>query len=382
MNPQSVGYPVAQVLYIAFELAAEKWRLAMSTGGTKVLQTVIPAGDAGELKKRIDRARRKLDLPESVPVVSCYEAGRDGFWVHRLLEQQGLDNVVVDAASIQVDRRKRRAKNDRIDARLLLAALIRHHRGDREVWRVVRVPTPEQEDARRLHRDLERLKKEKSQHLTRIRSTLATEGIRPKNVSKFLRDLDEAGTWEGKPLPSGMRGMVERERERLALIGQQIRAIEKEQRRQLEEERSRPDLAKVERLMMLRGIGMDSAWLLVMELFGWREFSNRREVGGIVGLVGTPYSSGATEREQGISKAGNPRVRTRMVELSWQWLRYQPQSDLSQWFLRRFADGPSRMRRVGVVAMARRLIIDLWHFVEHGVVPKRVVLKQIPVVTR
>ena len=370
---QTSPYPDPVRLYMAIELSASKWGLALSAGGQRIREKSIRGGDCTQLLEEIAAAKKRFGLAQDAKVISCYEAGRDGFWVDRLLGQLGIENVVVDAASMKVDRRARRAKTDRIDARRLLADLIRHHRGEKDVWKVARVPSAEQEDKRRLHRNLERLKKEKTQHRSRIFSLLATQGVRPGNLKIFLAALDAAKIWDGKPLPPALKAEIERERDRLRLVEEQIRAITKEQREQLKQASS-PELAMVNVLTKLRGIGVDSAWILVMEFFAWREFKNRGEVGGAAGLVGTPYDSGSSEREQGISKAGNPLVRTRMVELAWLWIRFQPQSELSQWFLGRFAGGGSRLRRVGIVAVARKLLIDLWHLVEHGAVPRGAVI--------
>ena len=328
---QSTPYPEARCLYMAMELSATKWRLALSTGGPRIREKSVGAGDGGRLLDEIRAAKKRFGLPDDARVISCYEAGRDGFWIDRLLSQFGIENVVVDAASMKVDRRARRAKTDKIDAKRLLADLIRHHRGEKDVWMVVRVPSEEQEDKRRLHRNVERLKKEKTQHRSRVFSLLAAQGVRPGNLKVFLAELNAARIWDGKPLPPALKAEIEREWDRLRLVEEQIRAITKEQREQLKQAGS-PELEKVKLLTRLRGIGLDSSWILVMEFFGWREFKNRGEVGGAAGLVGTPYDSGSSEREQGISKAGNPLVRTRMVELAWLWIRFQPHSELSQWF--------------------------------------------------
>jgi transposase len=370
---QNAPYPDAACLYMAIELSASKWRLALSAGGQRIRESSIGAGDRNRLTLEISAAKKRLGLPEGAKVISCYEAGRDGFWIDRLLRGLGIENVVVDAASMKVSRRARRAKTDRIDARRLLVDLIRHHRGEKDVWKVVRIPTEEQEDGRRLHRDLERLKKERTQHRSRILSLLATQGVRVGNLNAFLTDLEAAQIWDGGPLPPGLKAEIERERDRLRLVEEQIRAINKERREQLKQASS-PELEKIRLLAKLRGIGVDSSWLLVMEMLGWRQFNNRGEVGGSAGLGGTPYDSGSSNHEQGISKAGNPLVRTRMIELAWLWIRFQPRSELSQWFQTRFADGGSRMRRVGIVAVARKLLIALWHLVEHGVVPKGAVI--------
>jgi len=370
---QTSPYRDPRCLYMAIELSASKWRVAFSAGGQRIREKTIRAGDRGKLLGEIWAGKKRFGLAEDAKVLSCYEAGRDGFWVDRLLRGLGVENVVIDAASIKVDRRARRAKTDKIDARQLLADLIRHHRGEKDVWRVVRVPSEEQEDKRRLHRDLERLKKEKTQHRARILSLFATQGVQPCNLKAVLAELDAVRIWNGEPLPPALKAEIERERDRLRLVEDQIRAITKGQRDQLKQPNS-PELRMIKMLAMLRGVGIDSAWILVMEFFAWREFSNRGQVGGAAGLGGTPYNSGSTKNEQGINKAGNPLVRTRMVELAWLWIRLQPHSELSQWFMRRFAGGGSRMRRVGIVAVARKLLIGLWHFVEHGAVPRGAII--------
>ena len=374
-STRQAAYPERGVLYMAIELSASKWRLAMSAGGEKVRDASVQPNDAEGLLAVIAKAKARLGLPESAEVRSCYEAGRDGFWVDRFLTGLGIRNLVLDASSLKVDRRKRRAKSDRLDARSMLRDLVRYWAGDTDVWRVVRVPTAEQEDNRRLHRERERLKKERTQHRARIRSLCATQGVTISRLSTLLEDLEAVTIWDGSPLPPELKAEIGREGERLARVEQQLLELAQLQRERLEQLWSSSDeLGKVRALMLLRGLGLDSAWLLVMELF-WRKFQNRRQVAGAVGLGGTPYSSGATEREQGISKAGNPRVRARMIQLAWLWVRYQPNSPLTKWFEARFAGGGSRHRRVGIVAVARRLLIELWHFAEHGVVPRGAVIE-------
>jgi transposase len=345
----------------------------LSAGGQRIREKTIRAGDREALVGEIAAAKKRFGLAEDAKVLSCYEAGRDGFWIHRLLSELGIENVVVDPASMRVNRRSRRAKTDAIDGKQLLADLIRHARGEQDIWRVVRVPSEKQEDQRRLHRELERLKKERTQHRVRMLSLLVTQGVPSGYLKTFLVELDGVRTWNGRPLPPGLKAEIERERDRLRLVEEQVRAIKREQRRQLREPKS-PALGMIKALGRLRGIGIDSAWLLGMEMFAWREFNNRREVGGASGLTGTPYNSGSSEHEQGISKAGNPLVRTRAIELAWLWIQYQPHSDLSQWFMKRYAGGGSRMRRVGIVAVARKLLIALWHLVEHGVVPRGAII--------
>lgn len=373
---QSAGYPFTEFLYMALELSATKWRLAFSRTGERVKQSVVAAGDVAAVLSAIAHAKQRFALPAEARVLSCYEAGRDGFWIDRLLCRLGIENIVIDAASMKVNRRRRRAKSDRIDGNHLVIDLVRHCRGDRDVWKVVRVPSETAEDGRRVSRELGRLKKERTQHRVRVLSLLALHGIRPEgSLARYLEKLDEAKIWDGSVLPSDLGSEIKREGARLRLVEEQIREVKREQRRRLREDQDSTVLEKIRCLMMLRSIGMDSAWLLCTEFFSWREFRNRREVAGAAGLGGTPYDSGSKVREQGISKAGNARVRARMVELGWLWLRLQPESHLSAWFEARFASGGKRMRRIGIVALARRLLIELWHFVEHGVVPKGAALK-------
>lgn len=361
-------YPEGARLYMALELSASNWRIAASDGTTQISEKTLAPGDAEGLTAWVERIKGRFGLPAGAAVRSCYEAGRDAFWVHRFLARLGIENVVIDPASLKVDRRARRAKSDRLDARQMLADLIRYHHGEPRAFRVARVPSVAEEDNRRLHRNLERLKCERTQHRGRIFSLLATQGLRPSNLDRVLEDLDAVRIWDGSALPAELKAELAREGERLAVVREQIRRIQQLQTERVKATQT-PVYQQVRRLTRLGGIGLDSAWLLVMEVFGWRTFKNRRELAGMAGLGGTPYSSGNTSREQGISKAGNPRVRTRLVELAWLWLRYQPHSHLTQWYSRRFANGGARLRRVGIVALARRLLIELWRFAEYGVVP-------------
>ena len=357
-------------LYVSLELANSKWRVAASDGGTKVSEHTVDAGDGSALLTVIERARARFGLGKQAPVLSCYEAGRDGFWLHRMLIASGISNLVVDAASIEVNRRHRRAKTDRIDSRKLLANLMRYDAGEKTVWSVLRVPSAADEDARRPHRERERLVKERGGHVVRMKSLLLMHNVRLKSVGKrrWQERLEALG------LPARLRAELQREAERLALVERQIAQLEREHASVLEASNDEACI-KQQRLQQLRGVGPIGAWMLVRELFGWRTFNNRRQLAGSVGLGGCPYSSGAMEREQGISKAGNPRVRTIMVELAWAWLRLQPGSALTRWYAQRFGRGGTRSRRIGIVALARRLLIALWRFVEYGVVPQGAKMK-------
>jgi transposase len=361
----------ASELYMAVELSEKDWKLALGDGVRSPSRYTVAAGDTAALLESITKAKARCGLAPGADVHSCYEAGRDGFWLHRWLIAHGIDNIVVDSASIEVNRRARRAKTDRLDGDKLLAMLIRYGAGEPRVWSVVRVPTLEEEDARRAHRELGRLGQERTAHINRIRALLVLNNLRVKYVGGRL--WQRWWTGHAQELAPCVRAEIERELERLLLVKKQMDAIEAAQRQAMAAG-SEPQVAQ---LVQLRGIGMSSGWVLAKELFGWRRFRNRREVAGCLGLTPSPYASGESETEQGISKAGNRRVRTLMVELAWSWLRYQPQSELSQWFNRRFAGGGKRLRRIGIVALARRLAIALWRYFEDGLIPQGAQLKPI-----
>ncbi len=361
--------PTGPVLYLAFELGRNSWKLAFTVGaGQKPRLRSLAAGSLVWLGLEIKRAKERFGLPLDAPVISCYEAGRDGFWLHRFLLHQGLRNIVVDSASIEVNRRRRRAKSDRLDATKLVSMLIRWHNGEERVWAVVRVPAVEDEDRRHLHRELIRLKAQRTEHDNRIKGLLAGLGLSAVIDADFAGRLGRLRQWDGSEVPAGLRDCLLREFERRQLAARQIRELEAERRKRIRNETD-PPMDQVRRLLRLRGVGPNTAWLLVREVFGWRRIRNRRELASLAGLTPSPYDSGESRREQGISKAGNRRVRWMMVELAWLWLQYQPDSELSRWFGERFSRGGSRMRRTGIVAVARKLLIALWKYVETGEVP-------------
>lgn len=358
------------VLYMAMELSSKKWKLQFGDG-RKVRSKSVDAGEQGGLLSEIAKAKERLGLPADAPVVSCYEAGRDGFWIHRFLEKHGIENLVVDPASIEVNRRKRRAKTDRLDAEKLLLMLLRYRLyGEKTVWKICRVPCEEAEDERRVGRELDRLTKERTGHLNRIRSLLVLHGVR----AGPLVDLSTVTDWQGKPLMPELLAELQREQQRLEQVNEHISHLQSVKRQRLACPLSDAD-RKAEKLMRLRAVGPVSSWTLSKEFFSWRQFRNRRQVGAAAGLTGTPYDSGESRRDQGISKSGNKWVRKTCIELAWSWVRYQPQSALSQWFVRRFGSGGKRMRRIGIVALARKLLIALWKYVEHDELPEEAVLK-------
>lgn len=357
-----------RILYLAMELSNSKWKLFFSNG-EKIRSKSIAARDLEALSHEIKAAKERLKLSETALVISCYEAGRDGFWIHRHLTAIGVDNMVVDAGSIEVDRRMRRAKTDRIDGKKLLRKLIGYRAGDRKVWSVVQVPSREQEDGRRVHRELERLKKERNAHRNRIRSLLVLHGITTVSWRGFMPWLEQVRCFDGQELPPEIRSELAREYERLQIVDQQIKSIEKRQCDEVAAMATDP-MRKVAQLMMLNGIGQRSSWVFVMEFFGWRQFSKRGEVGAASGLCPTPYTSGDMDRQLGIGKGGNHRVRSLATEIAWCWIRYQPRSKLTRWFQKRFGGGGKRMRRIGIVAVARQLLIDLWRFLKDGRIPE------------
>ena len=361
--------PTVPVLYLSFELGWKTWKLASSTGmGQKPRLRTIQARDLDAVLAEIRAAKRRFGLPADAAVVSCYEAGRDGFWLHRFLQTQRVGNIIVDSASIDVDRRKRRAKSDRLDAVKLLAKLIRWSNGESDVWSIVHVPSEADEDHRQLHRELIALKAEHTAHINTIKGLLASLGLAASVAEDFPQRLQELRQWNGLGVPPELSARLLRVFERWQLVGRQIQGLEQERIRRIRQDETRA-MNQVRWLLNLRGIGDNGSWLLVHELFSWRTFANRRELASLAGLTPTPYDSGESRREQGISKAGNRRVRWMMVQLAWGWLQYQPDSELSQWYQRRFAQGNTRLRKIGIVALARKLLIALWKYLETGIPP-------------
>jgi transposase len=371
------GYSAEAVLYMALELSAKKW-LVLFSDGTRRRQVTVGAGDRQALLAQLVLAKVKLGLAHA-PVVSCYEAGRDGFWLHRWLTSEGVDNHVLNPSSIEVAQQAKRVKTDRVDVNKLMQLLLRWHGGERQAWREVRVPTVEQEDARRLQRERERLKKEQTGASNRIVSLLVTQGIRLMLTKHFVQALQEVRCWDGKPLPAQLHAELVRQWERYELAGRHLAVLHAGQRERLSHAASDDVMAQqMKQLMRLCSVGVQSAWTLSGEIFAWREIRNGRQLGALAGFTPTPYASGDSQREQGISKAGIARVRPAMIELSWLWLRYQGDSALARWYERRFGStGSKRSRRIGIVALARRLLVALWRYVHAGVIPEGAVLKAV-----
>lgn len=357
-------------LYMAIETGEAKWNLGFKTARAQpVRDRMIDARDAAALLQEVARAKRRFGLEAKAKVICCYEAGREGFWLQRFLAAHGIETFVVDPTSFEVRSGRRRVKTDRVDLEKLLRMVVEYCGGEERTWSVVKVPTVEDEDRRQLHRELETLKHEQTRLTNRIKGLLASQGLRVDLGSDFLTRLKRARLWDGSKLPAMLHARLERAWQRVQVIRKQMRAVEAERRRLLRTSKERA-YEVVRQLHGLKAIGLNSAWTFSMEFFGWRAFRNRREVGGLAGLVPTPRKSGEMDRELGISKAGNRYMRAMAVEIAWCWLRFQPRSGLSRWYQARFGHGGKRMRRIGVVALARKLLIALWRYVETGALPQ------------
>lgn len=359
------------VLYVAFELGKKDWKLAMTSGFgvAPVLQTV-PSGDWAAVERVWAVGRQRLGVDATSRIVSCYEAGRDGFWIHRALVARAVDNRVVDSSSIEVNRRARRAKTDRIDALKLVTMLVRVCLGEPGVWREVRVPSLAVEAARHVSRERQALTEERTRLINQMRSWLATLGAA---LPRRLPDgwWDAVHDWAGAPLPATVQARLARACQRIALLTEHLAILEVQQAAGI---RAAAAGTAAQRLVQLKGLAVTSASILLDEGLLWREFQNRRQIGGLLGFAPTPHRSGETAREQGISRAGNDRLQSVMVQLAWGWVHWQKTSALTQWYQARFGTG-ARARKVGIVALARKLLIALWRWATQGILPTGAVLK-------
>ena len=379
-------------LFVALELSRSIWLLAVSAPNSdKISKYRVDAGDSGTLLNLLSRLRAEVErrCGRPVKIISIHEAGLDGFWVHRLLEANGVESHVVDAASIAVDRRSRRVKTDRVDVEKLLRTLMGWARGERQVCSMVRPPSPAEEDARRLTRERGTLVTERVRHVNRIKGLLSTQGVfefEPMHKDRRRR-LEGLRCWDGQSLPPRLKMELIREVDRLELVIAQLREIETERDAALQVASSPPEKTAQEpppkpaligtpggQLLRLRGIGPEIASVLSLEAF-YRDFANRREVAAYSGLTPSPWKSGGIDVEQGISKAGNARLRKTVIQLAWLWLRHQPGSALSRWFYERVGDRRGKIRRIAIVALARKLLVALWRYVTQGLLPEGAELK-------
>src|SRR4249919_3265388 len=378
--PAAAHHDDAVRCVLAIELSKKSWIVAVNTPlSEKISRYTLEACDWKELLKLCERIRTRIarELKKDVELVSCYEAGYDGFWLHRLLEAHGIHNYVIDPASLQVDRRARRVKTDRVDVERLLRSLMAYLRGEPKVWSVVCVPSVAEEDDRRLHRERGRLINERIQHVNRIKGLLAIHGIydyqplRPQAMA----GLEQLRTAQGAALPPRLKSEIKRELHRLELVVEMIASLEAERDTIVEDKAStHVNAKKIQNLHKLKAIGPEFAAVLVGEIFH-RDFNNRRQLASYVGVTPSPFQSGSMAHEGGISKAGNRKGRTTGIELAWLWLRYQPDSDLSIWFRARVGIMKGRIRRITIVALTRKLLVALWRYLETGLVPRGAVLK-------
>ena len=367
-------------IFVSLELSRSTWLItSLSPGaGEKLSKHVVPAGDLAGLLGRFAQLNEKASarLGRSFPIIAIQEAGLDGFWIHRVLEDEGIESHVVDAASILTSRRRRRAKTDRIDGKTLVRTLMAYKRGEPRVCSMVRAPTPEEEDRRRLCRERKTLVIERIEHTNRIKGLLCAQGIfdyDPLRRNRRTR-LEELTTGDGRPMPARLKTQIRRELDRLEILLAQLKAVEAE-RDALVEPASSEAPTPATMLARLKGIGPEFAAVLWSEAL-YRRFDNRRQLAAYAGLAPTPWKSGSIDHEQGVSKAGNPRLRTTMIQVAWLWPRHQPGSALSVWFLDRVQRNGGRMRKSAIVALARKLLVAFWKYVTQGVVIEGAVVQQ------
>ncbi len=379
MQGSNVGAPIAEhsgTIFIAVELSQKTWVLTIhSPDRDGVSQPKLKGGDHTGLLRLISDLRERVrgKLGTMPAVVTCYEAGYDGFWLHRLLTAAGITNYVFDPASIAVEQRGRRAKTDRIDGKLLLRTLMAHVRGEPRVVRIVRVPTQEQEDSRRVNRERDRLITEQTAHTNRIKALLRQRGMAVGHPRRrdWLAWLGEQRDWEGLAVPPAMLAELTREHARLMLVCEQLEAVTRELSATMAATAHERDL-----LGRLKSLGLVMSAGLANEVF-YKDFRNRRQVAAYIGLAPSPWQSGGTDREQGISKAGNPRARKMAIELAWLWVLHQPDSALARWFKARTLRASKRIRRIAIVALARKLMVALWRYLTTGLVPQGAALKPV-----
>lgn len=358
-------------LYVAFELGKKEWKLAMTSGvGIQPWLRAVGSGDWVAVERALATGRRRFGLPVAARVVSCYEAGRDGFWIHRALAARGVANRVIDSASIEVNRRARRAKTDRLDALKLVTMLVRVWAGERRVWSEVRVPTVADEAARQVSRERTALTQDQTRLVNQMRGWLATWGCTLPGRRRgawwtTIRD------WAGAALPPEVQGRLARAEARVQGLEAHIAELDAQQQAAVT---AAPAPAALRQLVRLKGVATTSASVLLDEGLVWRAFRNRRQIGGLLGFAPTPYDSGESQREQGISRAGNAQLQAISIQLAWNWVRWQPHSALTRWYLAHFGKG-KRARRIGIVAVARKLMIALWRYVTTGVIPAGAIMK-------
>jgi transposase len=376
MDQATPSTACANILHCALELSKKSWLLAIQFPDREQPSLYpIAGGDAEKLMAKLTQARdRWAKTSGALPMITlCYEVGYDAFWLARFLKARGVECLVIDPGSLQVSRRGRRVKTDRVDVKTLLRTLIAWCRGERHVWSLVRIPSIDEEDLRRSHRERSRLVRERTAHINRIKGLLFAQGIRDINVKSRYKTLavDELVTGDGHRLPPRLAGEIAREIRRLATVQEQIAEIERE--RDAAPTTCEATERKRDLLSQLKSIGPAISAFLSREVY-YRQFANQRQVGSFLGLTPSPYDSGEEERCQGISRAGSGHARAVMIEAAWLWIKHQPKSALSRWFVERTAGQSKRVRKIMIVAVARKLAIALWRYVELGLVPQGAII--------
>jgi transposase len=389
-EPAAIHTQLAAI-FVSLELSRKTWLVTSVSpqSGSKMSKHSVPAGHVAGLLARFEelRAKARAQSGKVYPIVAIQEAGLDGFWIHRVLEAEGIESHVVDAASIATPRRRRRVKTDKIDGEALIRTLLAYKRGEPRVCSMVRAPTPEEEDRRRLSREYKTLIAERVEHANRIKGLLFAQGVldyQPVRRDRRRR-LEGLRTGDGRPLPPHLKAQITRELDRLELLLDQIKAVEQERAcvltSAIDAEASNVGTPQASQappmpqamLMGLKGIGPDFAAVLWTEGL-YRSFANRRQIAAYAGLAPTPWQSGSLSHEQGVSKAGNPRLRTTMIQLAWLWLRHQPDSTLARWFRERVATIQTSRKKT-IVALARKLLVALWKYIHAGVVIEGAIMK-------
>ncbi len=367
-SPAAIRVDLAAI-FVSLELSRSKWLVTSLSpgGGEKMSRHVVTGGDIPGLLDHFVELQRKAEVRrgQSFRIISIQEAGLDGFWIHRVLEREGIESYVVDPASIATSRRRRRAKTDRIDGEALVRALLAYNRGEPRVCAMLRVPTPEEEDRRRLVRERKALTNERIRHVNRIKGLLFSQGVsgyEPLRGDRRKR-LDTLATGDGRPLPPALKAQISRELDRIELLIQQIKDVEDARDAML----VTADMPAPALLLSLKGIGPEFAAVLWSEGLS-RRFDNRRQVAAYAGLAPTPWQRGQIDYEQGVSKSGNPKLRSTLVQVAWLWVRHQPNSALSQWFVTRVTQNGGRYKKTAIIALARKLLVALWKYVTAGVV--------------
>ena len=365
-------------IFVSLELSRSKWLITSLSpgGGEKMSKYTIPGGDVAGMLACFEQLQKKAHARTGrhFHIVSIQEAGLDGFWIHRVLQSEGIESNVVDPASVAISRRRRRAKTDRLDGEALVRALLAYKRGEPRVCAMLRVPTPEEEDRRRISRERKALSNERIRHVNRIKGLLFGQGV--SGYEPIRRDrrerLEHLMTGDGRPLSQNLKGQINRELDRIELLLRQMKDIEEVRDAMLTATQTGPSVPAL--LLNLKGIGPESAAILWSEGLS-RHFDNRRQIAAYAGLAPTPWQSGQVDHDQGVSKSGNPRLRSTLLQLAWLWIRHQPDSALTAWFQQRVRENGGRLKKTTIVALARKLLVAIWKYVSAGVVIEGAVLK-------